>query len=153
MRQRKNFIRVIVLVLAGAGGLSLIQASNGVESATMNGQADKTTAEQKKPEKKPLFACNMLALNADERKRHLAVAKQLRAATKEERELSDGYALRFSSDQSTILLASEFIARERLCCPFFTFEMVIEPENGPLWVRLRGAEGVKEFIKIEFGIK
>lgn len=153
MHQRRNLIEMIVLVLAGAAGLSLMQTSNGVESATMNGQAGKTTAEQKQPEKKPLFACNMLALNVDERKRHLEVMKQLRAATKEERELSDGYAFRFASDQATILLASEFMARERLCCPFFTFEMVIEPENEPLWVRLRGAEGVKEFIKLEFRIK
>lgn len=67
--------------------------------------------------------------------------------------MPDGYAFRFPSKQSTILLASEFIARERLCCPFFTFELVIEPEDGPLWLRLRGAEGVKEFIKAEFGIK
>ncbi len=95
----------------------------------------------------------MLALNAVERKRHMEVTKQLRAATKEGRELSDGYAFRFSSEQSTILLVSEFIARERLCCPFFTFEMVVEPEDGPLWMRLRGAEGVKDFIKAEFGIK
>lgn len=144
---------MVVLVLVGSAGLSLIRESNKVESATMNGQAGNSVARQKKSDEKPLFACNMLALNAEERKRHLEVTKQLRAATKEVRELSDGYAFRFSPEQSTILLVSEFIARERLCCPFFTFEMVVEPEDGPLWMRLRGAEGMKDFIKAEFRIK
>jgi hypothetical protein len=77
----------------------------------------------------------------------------MRAAIKETQELSDGYALRFPSDQSTILLVAEFISRERLCCPFFTFELVAEKEDGPLWLRLRGREGVKEFIKAELGLK
>ena len=119
----------------------------------MNGRADQSTAGQQKPQVKTTFACNMLALNAEERKRHLEVTKQLRAAAKEVRELSDGYGFRFSSDQPTILLVSEFIARERLCCPFFSFEMVVEPADGPLWMQLRGADGVKDFIKAEFGMK
>lgn len=119
----------------------------------MNGQSESGASKQKASEKKSVFACNMLALNAEERKRHLEVIKQVRAITKEERELPDGYGFRFSSDQPNILLVSEFIARERLCCPFFSFEMVVEPEDGPVWMRLRGAEGVKQFIRAEFGMK
>lgn len=148
MRKRKNLRGVLAFVLAGAAGWALVCASNKAEGAVMNGQA-----EQKKAEQKPVFACNMLALDATARKRHLEVAKQLRVATKEVRELPDGYAFRFTSDQAAILLVSEFMARERLCCPFFKFEMVIEPEDGPLWMRLHGAAGVKDFIKLEFGIK
>ncbi|MDQ3748973.1 MAG: MerR family DNA-binding protein [Acidobacteriota bacterium] len=45
---------------------------------------------------------------------------------------------------------AEFITYERLCCPFFNFEMAVEGEN--LSLRLKGKEGVKEFIKMEFGI-
>ena len=119
----------------------------------MTRRADQSTAGQKQTQVKTTFACNMLALNAEERKRHLEVTKQLRAAAKEVRELSDGYGFRFSSDQPTILLVSEFIARERLCCPFFSFEMVVKPADGPLWMQLRGADGVKDFIKAEFGMK
>ncbi len=119
----------------------------------MNDQAGNSATEQKKSTQKPVFACNMLALNTEERKRHIEVARRLRDVTKEARELSDGYGFRFSSDQATILLVSEFIARERLCCPFFTFEIVVEAEDGPLWMRLRGAEGVKDFIRAEFGMK
>jgi hypothetical protein len=152
LKKVKSLIGMIALVLIGTAGSSLIRQSNKVEGARMNGQSGSAT-EQKKSTQRPVFACNMLALNSEERKRHIEVAKRLRTGTKEERELPDGYAFRFSSDQPTILLVSEFIARERLCCPFFTFEMVVEPEDGPLWIRLRGAEGVKAFIRAEFGMK
>lgn len=33
------------------------------------------------------------------------------------------------------------------------FELIAEQEDGPLWLRLRGREGVKEFIEAEIGIK
>jgi hypothetical protein len=153
MSQRMSLSGVIALALLGTTGSLLIHDSNKVEGAAMTGRVHQNTAGQKKTPEKTTFACNMLALNAEERKRHLEVAKKMRVATKEVRELPDGYGFRFSSDQPTILLVSEFIARERLCCPFFTFEMVVEPEEGPLWMRLRGADGVKEFIKAEFGLK
>jgi hypothetical protein len=119
----------------------------------MNDQADNVAAGQNTSERKPSFVCNMLALNAEERTRQIEVTKQLRALTKEECELPDGYGFRFSSEQPNISLVSEFIARERLCCPFFSFVMVVEPEEGPLWMRLHGAGGMKDFIKAAFGIK
>jgi hypothetical protein len=152
MQKRISLIAVCTILLIGALGSFRVQ-SNKAENMAMNGQSESGASKQKTSEKKPIFACNMLALNAQKRKRHLEVTKQVRAITKEERELSDGYGFRFPSDQSNILLVSEFIARERICCPFFSFEMVVEPEDGPLWVRLRGAEGVKDFIRAEFGMK
>lgn len=147
MQRKNNPMSLLLLALLGAVVGLLLQT----KSIAMNEQA--TSTEQKKSDAKPRFYCNMLALDKEARKRHGEVMKQLRAATKEVRELSDGYGFRFASDQDTLMLVSEFVARERLCCPFFTFEMVIEPEAGPLWLRLKGEEGVKEFIKIEFGLK
>jgi len=151
--KRKSLVGMIALALVGAGWSILIIQSKKVEGYTMNSLAGDSAIGQKKSEQKYPFACNMLALKTEERKRHIEVTKRLRGATKEERELPDGYGFRFLPDQPTILLVSEFIARERLCCPFFTFEMVVEPEDGPLWMRLRGAEGVKDFIRAEFGMK
>ncbi len=96
------------------------------------------------------FACNMLALTPEGRKRHLSVIKEILASSQAIEEISDGYAFKFESGEKSIMLASEFIWRERLCCPFFTFELVSEREGGPLWMRLRGREGVKAFIREEF---
>ncbi len=123
------------------------------EAKAMEAQSAKAAADQNQSVKESPFVCNMLALDAEGRRRHSAVTKQMKAAVKEIKELTDGYAFRLPSEHSTILLTSEFIARERLCCPFFTFELAAEQEGGPLWLRLRGREGVKDFIKAEFGIK
>jgi len=99
------------------------------------------------------FACNMAALDAEGRKRHAAVTRELKDATEEVWELPDGYALRFSPSESSIMLASEFVARERLCCPFLSFELIAEKDGGPLLLQLRGREGVKAFLKAELNFK
>ncbi len=64
----------------------------------------------------------------------------------ETRELPDGYALRFPADAAWAARLLAFIAGERACCPFFTFALVFEPGQGPLWLHLRGPAGTKEFV-------
>lgn len=130
-------------------GMKLVSAL----SLILAGSAAQDKVEQNKASQESPLACNMLALDAEGRKRHKVVSERMRAAVKEVEGLPDGYAFRFPADQATILLVSEFIARERLCCPFLRFELIAEQEDGPLWLRLRGREGVKEFIEAEIGIK
>src|SRR5947209_3732187 len=62
-------------------------------------------------------------------------------------ELADGYAFRYPADGDWVKKLVDFITFERVCCPFFTFELAFEPDSGPIWLRLRGGEGVKEFIR------
>jgi len=50
-----------------------------------------------------------------------------------------------------LMQTAEFIANERLCCPFLGLAVELEPEGGPLWLRLTGHDGVKPFIKAEIG--
>ncbi len=40
----------------------------------------------------------------------------------------------------------DFVAVERRCRPFFTFEVVFEPHDEPLWLRLRGSSAIKAFL-------
>ena len=101
----------------------------------------------------PTFACDMTAMDAAQRERRQALADQIRTSTQEIRELSNGYAFRLPNDTSLFLLAAEFVTLERLCCPFFQFELALEPELGPLWLRLSGQPGVKRFIETEVGIR
>jgi hypothetical protein len=61
-------------------------------------------------------------------------------------ELPDGYAVRFPGDEALLPRLAEFIRAERDCCRFFTFELVAEPGLGPIWLRLRGADGVKAIV-------
>ena len=62
-------------------------------------------------------------------------------------ELTDGYALRFPGSATWADRLLQFIIFERKCCPFFTFALVFEPQQGPIWLHLRGSEGVKAIIE------
>jgi len=99
------------------------------------------------------FACNAFALSPEVRKRHFEeLGPALLKLKKSMRELPDGYELEFPADNKTYQLLTEWAFQERLCCPFFDIELRLERENGPLWLRLAGRPGIKEFIKMELGI-
>jgi hypothetical protein len=97
------------------------------------------------------FACNALALSPEIRKRHFEeLEPALLKLTKSMRELPDGYEFEFPADNSTYQLLTEWAFQERLCCPFFDIELRFDREGGPLWLRLTGQPGTKEFIKAEW---
>lgn len=98
------------------------------------------------------FACNAVALDDRQRQRYATLFRQLGESRQEIRELPDGYAFRYPADSSTITAVAEFVTYERLCCPFFNFTLEVESEGGPLWLRLTGREGVKEFIRSEMRV-
>lgn len=62
-------------------------------------------------------------------------------------ELADGYALAFPAADEWVERLFEFVSVERKCCPFISFELVFEPAQGPVRLRLRGGEGTKQFVK------
>jgi hypothetical protein len=99
------------------------------------------------------FACNAFALSPEVRKRHFEeLGPALLKLKKSMRELPDGYELEFPPDNTTYQLLTEWAFQERLCCPFFDIDLRFDRENGPLWLRLTGRTGTKEFIKEEFGL-
>jgi|AP95_1055475.scaffolds.fasta_scaffold02774_4 hypothetical protein len=71
---------------------------------------------------------------------------RLFAESTETRELEDGYAFRFSGEGEWAKRLVAFVETERRCCQFFTFELVFEPNRGPIWLRLRGSAEVKKFV-------
>ncbi len=89
-------------------------------------------------------------MDKEQRAHYSILTRQLFAAGRDVRELPDGYAVGFPANLQTIKDAAEFISYERLCCPFLNFEVAVEGEN--LSLRLKGEEGVKEFLKSEWGI-
>ncbi len=98
-----------------------------------------------------LFRCEMNAIDPAQRNQHIATITALFGAVQEIRELPDGYAFRLPNDADTLLKATEFILLEKLCCPFFGFGLEVEPEGGPVWLRLTGGAGIKPFIRAEIG--
>jgi hypothetical protein len=93
------------------------------------------------------LACDLTAIPANVREEHVISAPQLFATAQEVQELADGYAIRFLNEPGKFMTIANYIENERLCCPFFNFELEIKPNGGPLWLRLTGGEGVKELLK------
>ena len=94
------------------------------------------------------IAC--LLSEADQARRGAEIADRLFAHAAETRELADGYAARLPGGDEWFDRVAAFVAAERRCCPFFRFEIVSEPDGGPIWLSLRGEPGVKEFVAATF---
>jgi len=93
------------------------------------------------------FACNMNALTTDERCRYQELSRTLLTAVEGKRELRNGYGFRLPP--SALMTAAEWVSLERKCCPFFAFEIEQPKDQGPLWLRITGSDGVKAFIEEE----
>jgi hypothetical protein len=97
------------------------------------------------------FACDRAALNPEQRKRHFdELGPALRSLRKSTHELADGFEFEFPADAAVYQVLAEWVGGERLCCPFFDIDLRVEREGDPLWLRLTGREGVKQFIKADF---
>jgi hypothetical protein len=44
------------------------------------------------------------------------------------------------------------VAAERACCPFLRFELALEPEEGPIRLRITGPADTKGFLASELGL-
>jgi hypothetical protein len=77
------------------------------------------------------------------------VASDVFEAVEETRELADGWAFRFPGEDGWVRALAEYVLYERGCCPFMRFEIVLETDDGPAWLHLRGGEDVKRFVSQE----
>jgi hypothetical protein len=84
-------------------------------------------------------------------KRRAGLFADLARRRQEARWLSEGVALRYSSEQGTLALLGEFIRLESQCCPFLRFQLTVEPGGGPIWLELTGPAGTREFLAHEIG--
>ena len=78
------------------------------------------------------------------------VVRPLMASYQKMLELEDGYAFQFPGESEWIQRVVAFIAEERACCPFLTFELQYEPNMGPIWLRLRGSPEIKALLRDEW---
>ena len=82
-------------------------------------------------------------------KRKDALKTAVFAHIQDRRELPDGYAYQFPGDAEWATKLIELINAERQCCSFIHFELDFEPEQGPIWLKMRGGEGVKAYLQAE----
>jgi hypothetical protein len=98
-------------------------------------------------ENRSLF-CDLTAIPADAREEHIVTAPQLFQRVQEVRELPNGYTFGFLNEPGGLLAIAKYIEYERLCCPFFDFELKVESDQRAVWLSLTGREGVKELLKM-----
>ncbi len=92
----------------------------------------------------PIACC---LTSAELREREATLLAQFKSAVIETEELQDGYAFRVPGEAKWIAITAEVMVAERECCPFLTFELVAQPNMGPVIVRVTGPAGAKEFIR------
>jgi hypothetical protein len=148
MRKRKSMIAIASLSLSFLlfSGITMAKANAAQTGDDSNGEKQPAaTSQHERP-----FACDRMALDPTARKRHFdELGPALRSMRKAVRELPDGYEFEFPTDPNSIAMVAEWVAGERLCCPFFNIQLRMEPEGGPFWLRLTGRNGTKEFIKVD----
>ena len=96
------------------------------------------------------LACDLTAIPASAREEHVLTAPQLFRLAQEVQELPDGFAIRFLNEPGRFMQIATFVENERLCCPFFNFELDVEPNNGSLWLRLTGQEASRNFCELPY---
>ena len=85
--------------------------------------------------------------DAELRKRVATLVARFESAVLATEELPDGYVFRVPGDKKWMAVVWEAIVAERECCPFLTFELTVQPNTGPVSVRVTGPAGTKEFLK------
>ena len=94
--------------------------------------------------------CNMGMLTPAEREAHILTTTRLMRAAQAVRERENGYEFIFPNETELIIDTGEFIAKERLCCPFLKFSLSVSSDSEPISLSLTGPAGTQEFLRLEF---
>jgi hypothetical protein len=141
-------MKLTIIVLAAAA--AAVGAFAAFRTGLKESISDRVIGIAMSAEANSPFACDIKALTPEQRKRHFEeLSPQLRSLKKSVRELPDGYEFEFPADPNTFALVTEWSIQERQCCPFFDIDIRLDRDGGPLWLRLTGKEGTKDFIKSE----
>ena len=99
------------------------------------------------------FFCNVSALDEAQRRRRALLAEWFQVGTVDVHELSDGYAFHLDEVSLAAQHVDEFVALERLCCPFLRLKVRRGPgHSGPV-LEIGGRDGVKDFVASQLGIR
>lgn len=94
------------------------------------------------------FACDMNALTLAQRAAHKQYEETLRPALLKAHDLPNGYDFEFPLQAPLYNCLTEITPLEHACCPFFVISIRVD-QNRLFW-QLTGAQGVKDFIRMEF---
>jgi hypothetical protein len=93
--------------------------------------------------------CDCSALTSEQMKQHTARTIELLKSVKEVRTIADGYALRVPDLDNVLFKVAEFIEYDRKCCPFLRHGVMVEPDDGAIWLHLGGSPEACEYLQGE----
>lgn len=96
------------------------------------------------------LACNLKAIPAVERSHYNELTKRLRTAVQERRQIPRGYAFRLDGKTIGLREVGEWMSMERLCCPFFSFQLSAAAQDEHWVLSLTGPTGAEALIEEEF---
>jgi len=97
------------------------------------------------------LACDLMAVPADHRAQHHALAASLFEEPIRVDELETGY--QFVWPVGRLADIGLWMGWERLCCPFIRFQVDLQPAADTVTVSLTGGDGVKALLKHEMGLR
>lgn len=98
----------------------------------------------------PPIACDLAALSPEQRVRERALLLEFKGMVRGAQETDQGYNLAVPADPLVLSRLAEFLALERLCCPFLSFHLSIPAVRGPITLQIEGPPGAKAFLQSEF---
>jgi len=140
---------VFAVIFCVALALGLWWGTRRLPARTPQNQTAETSANQA-VNSQTSFYCNTKSLSILEWAHKAQISQKMKIARAERKELANGYAFRFRPEAVSLLELADWVSSEARCCPFFDMSIEAEPDGGPLWLRLTGKEGVKQFIRMEF---
>lgn len=150
-RRKKGFSRASKR-RGAAAALASLALANAAMSLSAQSSRTKTSTENQSVTTQSKFYCNMKALTPAERARHKELGEKLMAAKTATVETPNGYEFQYSPAKISLAEVAEWVVAESKCCPFFDFHIDLEKEGTLVCLRLTGSEGVKQFMRAEFGI-
>lgn len=76
-----------------------------------------------------------------------SLIRKLFQAAEEIESFDQGIEARFSGDSEWLRKITDVAVIERECCQFLRFEIIAEPELGPIVLRIMGPTGTGDFLK------
>jgi hypothetical protein len=99
-------------------------------------------------DKSVILACTLAPGELSQRREEIIAALFKRAVGT--RELDQGLEFVFPGEETLISSLMDFIKFERNCCRFLRFELIFEPEQGSLHLRILGTPEAKPVIREMF---
>ncbi len=96
------------------------------------------------------LACNMGVFTPAQREAHILGTTELIQRVENIQEIENGYRFSLPNETDLISKIAEFIANERLCCPFLQFALNVNSSEESISLSLSGPIGTQEFLRAEF---